>query len=458
MSAAEREDRAQEESASPLDSLRAALAGSHDELRATLESMHEADIAEAMLDLTERESWYVFDSLDRTGRADVLSEAEDPLREQLLDQLTPRQIAGIVEGMPADDAVDLLALAGPDASERVLRTVDFERAKDLRELAAHPHDTAGGMMTTEFVTVVTGSRIGDAIKLLKYEADEVEEGQGIFVVDEGGRPTGYVPDRELLTHSIHEIVDEVMADPIMVPVQLDQEEVAHQIVHYGLNEIAVVDANGVLIGVVTSDDAQEVLEEEASEDLLRIVGTSPELQTRLSILKRVRVRLPLQGLTVVGGLLTAWIIDLWIGEGSKGTDLLRFIPIIIGLAGNVGIQASTILVRAFATGEVEPEREASVLASETAVGLIIGLICGAATFLAQFATGGGEEGLRFAMAVGAAIAVAVTWAAFLGCVVPMTCRRIGIDPAIVAGPFLITVSDISGTALYLGVAGIVVGL
>ena len=448
----------EEELESPREKLIAALEGPRGSLRGALVDMHPADIAEAMLDLSERQAWVVFDSLDTEGRAGIFTHAEDVLSEQLLEQLTPRQLAVIIEELPPDDVVDLLALADPEDAERSLRTVDFERARGLRKLAAHDPDTAGGMMTTEFVAVPQGTRIGDAIKLLKLEGEDVEEGLGVYIVDEKKRPVGYVSDRYLLVHSIHDNVDEVMSDPQSVPLELDREEVAYQVLHYDLNEIAVVDANGALVGVITADDAQEVLEEEASEDILRIVGTSPELQTRLPILKRVWARLPLQGVTVVGGLITAWVIELVLGDTSRGTDLLRFVPIIIGLAGNVGIQASTILVRAFATGEVEPDREPAVLLSETLVGLIIGLICGSVTFAVLALTDGGDDSLRFAAAIGTAITTAVVWAALLGCLVPMTCRRIGIDPAIVAGPFLITVSDISGTVLYLGVASLLIEL
>lgn len=446
------------------ESVDVALRGPHGGLVKALEGVHEADLAEVMLDLSERDAWQVFDSLARERRAEVLSEAEDSLREDLLEQLTPRQLARIVQEMAPDDVVDLLALAEKEVADRVLHSVDFELAKELRELASHAHDTAGGMMTTEFVAVPLGTRIGDAIKLLKHEADDVEEGQGLFIVDEGEKPVGYVTDRSLLTNSIHDVVDDVMSDAKSVGVELDQEDVAHEVLHYSLQEIAVVDDLGKLVGVVSFDDAQDVLEEEASEDILRIVGTSPELQTRLPIHKRVLARLPLQGVTVLGGLVTAWIIELVLegqaagGELSTGADLLRFIPIIIGLAGNVGIQASTILVRAFATGEVEPDRELSVLGSETLVGLIIGLLCGGATFAVLALTGDEVDSTGFALAIGVAIAAAVTWAAFLGCLVPMSCRRVGIDPAIVAGPFLITVSDISGTGLYLAVATLLVGV
>jgi magnesium transporter len=458
VSGAEKEPAEKEAPVSPREVLLAAVEGPHEDLVKILEELHEADIANALLDLPDREAWVVFDSLDLVQRGEVLSEAEDSLREQLLEQLTPRQIAAIVENMAPDDVVDLLAVSGRDVTERVLRNVDHARATELRELAEHAHDSAGGLMTTEFLVVQRGSRIGDAIKLLKSQVGETEEGQGLFVVDEESKPVGYIPDRELLRHSIHEGVDAVMADPISVPVSMDQEEVAQKILHYGLNEIAVVDAGGSIVGIVSSDDAQDVLEIEANEDMLRMVGTSPQQQTRLPILKRVRARLPLQGLTVLGGLVTAWIIGQVVEAESKETDLLRFIPIIIGLAGNVGIQASTILVRAFATGEVEPERETSVLASETFVGLLIGVVCGGTTTLVLLASESGGDSGRFAIAIGAAIASAVTWAAFLGCVVPMVCRRTGIDPAIVAGPFLITVSDISGTALYMGVAGLMVGV
>jgi magnesium transporter len=205
--------------------------------------------------------------------------------------------------------------------------------------------------------------------------------------------------------------------------------------------------------VITAEDASDVFEEEAEEDIRKLVGTSNEAQTYLPVLTRVRRRLPMQALTVLGGLLTANILRIAM-PGADGTsvsaDLLRYIPIIIGLAGNVGIQSSTILVRAFATGEVTPEREGSVLASEVATGLLIGLLCGfATTVVAAMIESGVADPLAFGIAVGASVAIAVTWASVLGTTIPMGCRRLNIDPALVAGPFLITLSDISGTAIFM---------
>jgi len=431
------------------------LDGAGEELETFLEGVHPADLAEWLLDLDTEEAWRVVESLDGEGRAETLAHAEDTIRAPLLERMSLEQLTEVVQELPADDVVDLLALVEDSVTEQVLRNVDLERAAGLRELSRYDPESAGGVMNSELVTVSADLRIGDAIKLIKIEGEEAEEGRGVFVVDEDGHPIGYLSDRQLITHSIHEEVREVMAQPVSITSDADQEEAAGLVQHYQLEELAVVDAQGVLVGAIAADDAHVVLEEEASEDFLKLVGAPADQPTRQSVPRRVWNRLPLQGVTVLGGLLTAWILELVLGEHLDGdADLLRFIPIVIGLAGNVGIQSSTILVRGFATGEVERDREFAVLRGEVLVGFLIGLLCGAATTLITTTVEAGSMETAFAVAIGAAITVAVTWAALLGCVVPLVCRRVGIDPAVVAGPFLITVSDISGTVLYLGVAHI----
>ena len=436
--------------------LRTLVGGPPGELAGALAQVHPADIADCLLDLTQDEAWQVFEGLATERRAEVLAHADEALRERILGRLTPRQLTEVVQEMPGDEAVDLLALADDLVAEQVLQSVDLDFAQDLRELAAHPEESAGGVMTVELITVPSGARIGDAIKLIKEEGEEALEGRGVYVVDEERRPIGYLSDRDLLANSIHDLVDEVMDRAHSVRVEQDQEEAAGLASHYGLREVAVVDARGMLVGTIPAADLLEVLEDEATEDFNRLVGTSGEEQTRLPILQRVLVRMPLMAVTVLGGLLTAWILDkVLTGTGetpNQSIDLLRYVPIVIGLAGNVGVQSSTILVRAFATGEVEPDREFKVLRAEVLVGFLIGLICGAATAVVAGFLEASTHGSLFGPVVGAAIAIAVTWAALLGCLIPMACRRIRIDPAIVAGPFLIAVSDVSGTALYLGVA------
>ncbi|MDF1797743.1 MAG: magnesium transporter [Planctomycetota bacterium] len=437
-----------------LSALRALVEHRPEDLPGFLQGIHSADLADWLQSASADEREHVFSVLDAEDRAELFQFSTDEVATDLVGEATVEDLVDVVEHLPADDVVDLLALANQGVAEEVLDRVDIERAEGLRRLSMYESDTAGGLMTTEFATLPEGVRVGDAIKALRMEDERtIEEEAGIFVVDGAGRPVGWVSDRDLVTTPIHTDIEEVMAEiPTTVGPMVDQEEAAMAVSRYNLQALAVVDEEGVLLGVITAEDASDVFEEEAEEDIRKLVGTSTEAQTHLPVLRRVRQRLPMQALTVLGGLATAHILRLAMpaGEGSVTSDLLRYIPIIIGLAGNVGIQASTILVRAFATGEVTPEREGSVLVSEVLTGMLIGVLCGVATAVVASLTEGGIDGqYAFGAAVGTSVAIAVTWASFLGSIIPMGCRRTNIDPAIVAGPFLITLSDISGTSIFM---------
>jgi len=442
----------------PLDisELKARLAGPDEELAQFCADVHFADIAEWLQDLSEEEIWRVFSVLDAEARAELLDYSEEHVREHLVGRMSDQEFVNVLHEMQADDVADLLSLTNEATTERVLRKIDFDRAQGLRELIHYQPDTAGGLMTTEFATVAEDTRIGDAIKEIKKqvateEGPSGEEGLGIWVVNSAGQPVGFVSDRDLLSHSIHDTVAEVM-DPEIKTVNpdQDQEEVALVFRKYGLSEVPVVDSGGALIGIVAGEYAHELLEEEASEDILRLVGTSPDEHTRLPVLTRVKHRLPMQPLTVLGGLLSAWVLDFALpADSGTGVKILTYIPMIIGLAGNVGIQSSAVLVRALATGEVTSDRERAVFTSEVMVGTVIGILCGLAAFFGAWAI---EGEMRFALAVGFAITVSVSWASVLGSGITLLCPRIKIDPAIAAGPFLITVSDVSGSAIFVTVA------
>ncbi|HRV82522.1 MAG TPA: magnesium transporter, partial [Planctomycetota bacterium] len=293
--------------------------------------------------------------------------------------------------------------------------------------------------------------------------DDAEGDLGTYVVDADNRPIGYLSDRDLLTHNIHELVDAVMVDPFVVSVDTDQEDAARVIERYGLQSLAVVDSSGALVGVISAEDASEIREEEAEEDLARIVGTSAGQQTRLPVWTRVRQRMPLMVLTVAGGLTSAKLLAYFTASSAsvaaganhpaiQFSDILRYLPLIIGLAGNVGVQSSTILIRGYATGEIEKQREFRVLMGELTVGLLMGFLCGLAVAVTSSWI---EQGVwlgGFGLSVGIATTLAVGWATFLGCVVPTGCRWIGVDPAIVAGPFLISFSDVTGSLIYIMIA------
>lgn len=425
-----------------------------------LEGVHPADVAEWLQDVDEEDAWQVFAALAAEVQAEVLEFAEETLTDELVGRMSAADLREVVEEMPSDEAVDLLAEADERVAEDVLSGMDAEAAQELRDLAAYDPESAGGIMATEVVTVAEGLRVGDAVKAVRKEGEDAEEETGVFVIDNEGRPVGFLSDRALLTNPIHDRVADVMVAPHTIGAKEDQEEAALRIDKYSLLALGVVDQDGRLIGVISAEDAAEILGDETEEDILRMVGTTPtQQQTRLPILKRVRQRLPLMAFTVMGGLLSARLLSYFAGLSEAGAgdanpiaDILRFLPLIIGLAGNVGVQSSTILVRAFATGEVEPDREGQVLVAEVTVGTMIGILCGGMTVLVASWMEFGVLLHTFGAAVGSAVAVAVTCAAVLGCVIPMGCRRLGIDPAIVAGPFLICLSDISGSVIFILVA------
>jgi magnesium transporter len=433
------------------------IENSPEALPAFLAELHAADLASWMQYNSGPSVTAVFRALDTEARADIFEFATNKVEAEIVQLLSPGELIDVVAFLGVDEVVDLLTYVEPHVAEQVYASVEVERANDLRRLRGFAPDTAGGLMTTDFATVGPDSRVGDAIKELRQEDERtIDEEAGIFVVDKQGLPLGWISDRDLITTPIHTPVRDIMSEiPVTTLASEDQEEVAIMVTRYNLQALAVVDVRGALIGVVTSDDAAEVFEEEAEEDIRRIVGTSTGEQTHLPVLVRVRQRLPLQLLTVVGGLATAFILRLAMpgvgGEsGSLNSDVLRYIPIIIGLAGNVGIQASTILVRAFATGEVTPDRESSVFVSEVLTGLLIGMICGVGTALISGTMESHlENNAVFGLTVGLSVSLAVAWASVLGSSIPMFCRRMGIDPAIVAGPFLITMSDISGIGIFM---------
>ncbi len=423
-----------------------------------LVDVHPADATEWLRDTDEEDRHRVFGALSPSVQAEILEYADETLTQSLIARLDAKHLGDVLEELPSDEAADVLVDADARVVNDALDQVSPETAEGLRTLLSHEPDTAGGVMATEFVATSIGQRVGDVVKDVRKVADELEPDLGVFVLDSARRPIGYLSDRALLTNKIHTPVEDVMVDPFIVVADDDQELVAKTVAKYALESIAVVDAEGAMLGVISADDVAEILEEEVSEDFARLTGAGSEgQQTRLPVLVRVRQRMPLMGITVLAGLASAKILAYALGS-SDGADnetdiaeaILRYLPLIVGLAGNVGIQSSTIFVRGFATGEVEPDRERSVFLTEWGVGTIIGFLCGTVTWLVAGFIESDTPGLG--VAVGTAVFASVTWASMLGGVVPIACRRWGIDPAIVAGPFLIAMSDVSGSAIYILVA------
>ena len=268
------------------------LAAKSQDLPEFLGEMHAADIASWMQYGSEQDIETVFRILGNEARAEVFEFATYEVESVLVPLLSTNEMIEVVEALGVDEAVDLLDHAPLRVAEQVIESAEDERAKDLRRLRGYAPDTAGGVMTTDFATIGPDGNIGDAIKALRQEDEHtIEEEAGLFIVDQADHPLGWLSDRDLITTPIHTPVRDVMAEiPVTISAGEDQEEAAILVARYNLHALAVVDDGGALIGVVTSDDAGEVFEEEAEEDIRRLVGTSTDEQTHLPILTRVRQR------------------------------------------------------------------------------------------------------------------------------------------------------------------------
>jgi magnesium transporter len=308
-------------------------------------------------------------------------------------------------------------------------------------------------MTTEFLATRREELVGDLLRRIKRDQGEAETVYWIYVVDEQGALEGVVSTRELLEASLHERVGDIMnPDVIRVRVDDDQEEVAHRLLHYNLNTIPVVDPRGALVGIVTADDALEVLEEEGSEDALLLAGASRSAGVGAPFVSRVGHRAPMLGVTVLAGLAMSRVMDWFVpgalDEGSAVGRLrviLPYVPMVLGLAGNVGSQTAAVLVRGFATGEIQPDNRRAVFLDEVQVGSALGLLCALLAVPAAVVFAGSWW---TALSLGVALLLAVSWSATLACSIAIGSQAAGLDPALVSGPVMMACSDLSATLLF----------
>ena len=424
------------------------------------ESHHAADLADVLwLDLSKEEAGRIFKDLSLEDAAEVLAEGEPQLQERVLEGMGPEELGALLGKMPADDGADLLEVLSEEFRLQVMCFVDPEGAADLRHLSGYPADSAGGMMTTEFISIRPHEHVGDVLKRIKRDEDEAETVYALYVVDEKGVLIGVLSTRELLEANIHEEVGGIMNPDILhAGVDEDREEVAHRILHYNLGTIPIVDLRGHVVGIVTADDALEVLEEEGSEDVFLLAGAGAESDAIEPLLSKVGHRAPMLVVTVAAGLVMSRIMNYFAAKagfdassagGGLWLDLVAYVPMVLALSGTIGMQISAVLVRGFAVGQIVPGRRFPIFLAEVQVGALLGLFCALlATPVAAVFAGT----LQFGLAMGLALFLAMTWAATAASSIAMGSEAAGLDPALVSGPVMMAVSDLSAVLLFFGSA------
>jgi magnesium transporter len=420
------------------------------------DGMHPADIADALWqDVDINRARELFDDMDVAQGALVLAEANEKLQSALLEDRDPQVIANYLNLLSVDDGVDVLNEL-PDALRlEALCFVDSETAAELRHLTSYPEESAGGMMTTEFISVVEGERVADVIKLIKGDEGEAESVYVIFVVNATNVLQGVITTRELLDLEESDSVGEFMnPDVISARVDEDREGVARRILRYNLSLLPIVDARNSIIGVVSSDDALEVVEEEGSEDALLLAGASGDSDAGEPLLEMVGHRAPYLAIPVGAGLIMSKVMEYFThGDATAADDVystvIAFVPMVLALSGTVGMQTSAVLVRGFAVGQIVPGRRLSVFLSEVRVGVVLGLLSALVAGPAMgFIIGDYYTGIMLSLALW----LSIIWTNTVATSIVVGSEAAGLDPALVAGPVMIAVSDLSAVALFLGVA------
>lgn len=385
---------------------------------------------------------------------EVLTQMEPAQRLLLLENLPPEEIAATLERIPVDDAVFVLDSLPEALHDRLLELVDLRDLSDVQTQLAYPESSAGRLMDTELFALPEHQTVKGAIAAIQEKRD-VEMIFYLYVVDRDGHLVGVTSLRQLLLSKPEQTLAEIMQrEVIKAHVDTDQEEVAHQAARYDLLAVPVVDAQNRLVGIVTVDDILDVVKEEAAEDLLKMAGTSEdELLYEERTLKIARLRLPSLLVSLAGLLLTGLLLERFQGQLADALFLLAFVPVIMGLSGTIGSQASTVVLRGLASGKIGAEDGrtpfASFLFRQLKVGAVLGLVCGALAGGAAFAL---DRSPNLGIVVAVSILAALPLAALVGALAPWALERFGLDPAVANGPLLTTVNDITGILIYFALA------
>lgn len=416
-------------------------------LSGEFQSLPPHDVADILESLDEELHVPMLLGMEQEFAGEVLVELKDEFQEELVPRLPTEELAGILRTLQPDDAADIYALVAEEEQRPLLDRLPEELRGQILNLAAYHHESAGGIMTPEFLAVSEDTTLAGVLEKLR-DFEDLETDQ-VYVVDQDQKLCGVVSLQEILSEKDQALPVSAIMEPQVASVRDtdDQEEALHQASHYGLSTVPVIDAQQQIVGIVTADDLDEVQEEEANEDILRMAGTLARHPTHLPTLDRILYRLPQLAITTITCLCIALIIDLLVpAEGTENLRLeaLKYLPLIIALSGNVGTVVNVLVVRGLATQDLDTTSLLGPFFEEFKVGMGIGVLSSSLTLVAV----GLMEGWNLlAWAVPSALLVAPIISGVAGFMIPVTADRLGRDPAL-SGPLVTNINDLAGTSVY----------
>lgn len=422
-------------------------------------NLHPADIAEIIQSLNKKEAEWLFDLIeDIELKGDVLMELDEEERGKLLEGMNSEEIADAVEELDTDDAVELIKELDEDEREEVISLIeDVEQAGDIVDLLQYDEDTAGGMMGTEMIVVNENWSMPECLKEMRIQAEDMDEVYNIYVVDNDNRLRGVLPLKKMITHPSASKIKHVMeTEPHVVRTDTPKEEVTLDFEKYNLAAVAVVDSIGRLMGRITFDDVMDEVREQSERDYQLASGISSDVDAEDSVLAQTKARIPWLLIGVVGGIVSSLILGGFEAQLAQVTALALFIPLIMGTGGNVGVQASAIVVQGLANGSLDIKNAGSQIVKELLISLLNATIISVGVFAYNLFVMPDDFAVTISVAV--SLFLVVIFASVFGTFVPLMLEKLKIDPALATGPFIQITNDVVGLLIYVFISTWLLGI
>jgi len=421
-----------------------------EELKELVGDLHPNDFSEIAEELSPEQIVEIFWLIkDREKIAEYISELNTELQSDLLNAMTKEQASEILKEMDTDEAVDLLGEIAPEESREFLDLMSKEEAEEIEELMKYEENTAGSVMNNEFVTLPEYLTTEQAIQRIREISPEAEMIYYVYVLDQRMRLIGVLSLRDLIVADAKKKISQIMEEDIISVLDTEDREVAARVISdYDFLAIPVINKKGMMVGIITVDDIIDVLEEEVTEDIHKMVGSAEFYEDKLikaTPLSRAKARLPWLLVCMVGEIISGSVIEFHSDILEVVVALAFFIPIIMAMGGNVGAQSSTITVRGLATGQLRLDELWKNIWTETKVGFFIGITIG---IIISMLTYFWQSDYILGMTIGLSLCITVISAATVGTLLPLLFTRLNIDPAVATGPFITTAVDVGSLIIY----------